>query len=101
MAIHEVHVRRKDGFGDPRGRDVAAEAKRTLGIDTDVKTTSVYKIEGPTLEDTQVLVHKAFVDPIIEEGGVKITPTSNLNPSIEVAYKLGVTDPVAGTINKV
>src|SRR3990167_8856637 len=100
MAIHEIHVRRKEEFGDPRGTNVAAEAKRTLGIETCVKTTTVYGVEGPILNQAQVLAHDAFVDSIIEEGGIKTVSASNSSPSVEVSYKPGVTDPVAGTIHK-
>lgn len=101
MAIHEIHVKRKDGFGDPRGADVAAEAKRTLSIDTKVTTTTVYRVEGPTLDQAQILARDAFVDPIVEEGGVSHSSISSSKSHVEVSYKPGVTDPVAGTIQKV
>lgn len=99
--MHEIHVRRKEEFGDPRGADVAAEAKRTLGIETRVKTTTVYRVEGPTQDQAQVLARNAFVDPIVEEGGVSNATVPIANPAVEVSYKAGVTDPVAGTIQKV
>jgi|SRR3989344_24718 len=101
MAIHEIQVKRKDGFGDPCGTDVAAEAKRTLGIDTEVKTTTIYRVEGPTDEQIKVLAHKAFVDPIVEQRSINVKSANMQDPSIEVSYKPGVTDPVAGTIQKV
>ena len=101
MAIHEIQVKRKDGFGDPCGTDVAAEAKRTLGIDTEVKTTTIYRVEGPTDEQIKVLADKAFVDPIVEQRSINVKSANMQDPSIEVSYKPGVTDPVAGTIQKV
>src|SRR3989344_8623769 len=101
MAIHEVHVSRKKEFGDPRGEDVAAEAERTLGIDAKVTTRTIYRVEGPTLNQTQILANDALVDPIVEEGDVNYVSTPGPNPHVEVSYKPGVTDPVAGTIQKV
>ncbi len=103
--IHEVHVRRKQEMGDPRGNDVSAEIKRVYDIDAKVLTTTLYRVEGPTLQEAGVLASRAFVDPIVEEG--LINPTDNtktlesFGPSIEVSYKPGVTDPIAETIKEV
>ncbi len=102
MAIHEVHVSRKKEFGDPRGEDVAAEAKRVLGIDTTVKTTRIYRFEGPNESQVRTLADKAFADPIVETGIIDPDVTRiGGSPNIEVAYRPEVTDPVSGSVKKV
>ena len=102
MTIQEVYVKRKPEHGDPRGADVSVEAVRTLGIHTKVTTTSVYRLEGVSESQIQNLATKAFIDPIIEEGTINPEQSQILAyPSVEVSYRRGVTDPVAGTIQKV
>src|SRR3989344_1838987 len=101
MAIHEVHVKRKPNVNDPRGEDVAAEAARTLGITTLVRTTNVFRVEGPSLPETTILSQKAFVDPIVEIGEIDPDTKISSNPVIEVAYRPQVSEPVSETIHKV
>ena len=101
MAIHEVHVKRKPNVNDPRGEDVAAEAARTLGINTHVRTTNIFRVEGTSLSETTILSQKAFVDPIVEVGEINPDAKISSNPVIEVAYRPQVSEPVSGTIHKV
>lgn len=101
MSIQEIHVSRKNDFGDPKGDDIAQEAKRALGLDIKVKTTAVYRIEGPSGQDAEMLAGSVFVDPIIEDGIVNPPQVDSPIASVEVSYKAGVTDPVAGTIQKI
>lgn len=101
MAINEIHVSRKDGMGDPRGQDVSAEAHRVLGIDTEVVTTTVYLVEGVSIHEVNLLANSAFIDPVVEEGAIDPVPSVSQNPTVEVAYRREVTDPIAGTIQKV
>lgn len=101
MAIHEVHVKRKPDINDPRGDDVAAEAARTLGINTSVRTTNVFRVEGPSLLEATILSQKAFVDPIVELGEINPDTKTSSNPVVEVAYRPQVSEPVSGTIHKV
>ena len=95
MAIHEVHVRRKPDINDPRGEDIAAEVARTLGIKTSVRTTNVFRVEGPSLLETAILSQKAFVDPIVEVGEINPNKKTSSNTVIEVAYRPEVTEPVS------
>lgn len=101
MAINEIHVSRKEGMGDPRGQDVSAEAHRVLGIDTDVATTTVYMVEGISQLEIPLLANSAFIDHIVEDGVINPPPTDMENLTIEVSYRREVTDPIAGTIQKV
>lgn len=101
MAIHEVHVKRKPDVNDPRGEDISAEAARTLGINTSVRTTNVFRVEGITLSETIILSQKAFVDPIVEVGQINPDTKISSNPVIEIAYRPQVSEPVSGTIRKV
>ncbi len=101
MAIQEIHVKRKDGSGDPRGKDVAGEAARTLGIQTEVATTTVYRLEGPDEQGAKKLADAAFIDPITEDGFMNPLDDGMQKSSVEVSYKPAVTDPIAGTIRNV
>src|SRR3989344_6714977 len=101
MVIHEVHVKRKPNINDPRGDDIAKEAQRALGISTSIRTTNVFRVEGGNLSGVTELAKKAFIDPIVEIGEIDPDTKGTSSPSIEVAYRPEVTDPISGTILKV
>lgn len=112
MAINEVHVSRNLDLPDPLGEEVSNEAKRVLGIQTTVRTTTNYRLEGASVEDAQILATAVLIDPITETG--KIGSESHTavafvgdtfvfidkegKKSVEVSYRPEMTDPVAGTV---
>lgn len=98
--VHEALVSREEGE-DPRGSEVAAEAARTLGIHTSVKTANVFWVEGVDPSSMNRLTNAAFADPITESVVIDPEPEANSSPVIRVAYKPEVTDPISGTIHKV
>lgn len=100
MSVHEAIVSRGEGE-DPRGAEVAAEAARTLGIQTSVDTANVFWVEGVDASSMERLTRAAFVDPITEKVVIDLEPQVNSSPVIRVAYKPQVTDPISGTIHKV
>lgn len=115
MAVIEIEVQRREGLPDPVGNDVAAEAKRVLGIDTQVTTATVYRVEGLDSRQAQLIAGKALIDPITEEGGLDsespveaaligedlVFIDSKGRKTVEVAYQPKMTDPASGTIQKV
>lgn len=90
MTIHEIRVTPIES--DPLGEDVRQEAERSLGvneIDT-VRTARVFRVQGVSDEEAQVLAERLFSDPISERYSID-QPTDFETPHVvEVAYKPGV-----------
>lgn len=105
MEIHKIRVSQREG--DPTGGDVKHEARRTLGVELDqVRSAKVYRIEGVTGEEAQILANRLFTDPISEfntvddSNGTPDTIELRTPNTIEVGYKPGVMNPEAASIIK-
>jgi phosphoribosylformylglycinamidine synthase len=98
--IHEIRVFPLDG--DTLGQEVALEAERTMGLTNidEVRTTSVYRVEGVSEEDARLLATALFTDPVSE--GFTLNQPADLGTDnvVEVAYRPGVMNPQVGSIMK-
>lgn len=100
MGIHEIRVARTDI--DPVGEEVKEEAHRTLGLNEieSVITAKVYRLQGITDAEAEILADELFTDPINEVFMVN-EPAGFMTPHVvEVAYKPGVMNPEAASIIK-
>ncbi|MDE1921039.1 MAG: phosphoribosylformylglycinamidine synthase subunit PurL [Candidatus Omnitrophica bacterium] len=100
--IWRVEVRQKDGVLDPIGALVARDICE-LGFDApDVRVVWVYLLEGDiSREEIKRIAGELLIDPVVEEYSfdLKRPPQSGSRHVIEIAYNLGVMDPVeASTI---
>ena len=99
MAIHEIHVSRKEGLGDPRGEEVARGAE-ALGFATEVIPTNIFRVDTD-LESATLLADRVLADPITEIYVIDPETEEGGPPQIEVGYRQEVTDPLSGTIMQV
>lgn len=102
MAIHEVRV---TPLGeDPLGKEVSAEVLRSMGIQSldEVRSSKVYRIEGVSDYEVQVLAADLLTDPVAEQATIdqKVNYGNHPDQVVEVAYKPGVMNPEAASIMK-
>lgn len=102
MSIHEIRV--TPTGNDPVGQEVRAEVLRSLGMPSldEVRTSKVYRLEGVSDHEAQVLANNLLADPVAERATVdeKINYGNYNNQVVEVAYRPGVMNPEAASIMK-
>lgn len=100
MAIQEIRVGYKNG--DVKGKDVAHEVQRTIGIPEleRVRTTRIYRLEGVTEEEATRLVETLLVEPLVQRFKVNEPLITDATQTLEVAYKPGVMNPEVESILK-
>lgn len=100
MSIHEIRV---IALGDdPVGHEVLGEIERTIGVDglEEVRTSKVYRLEGISDEEADLLAGKVLSDPISEATAIDEVSDYGTDHVIEVAYKPGVMNPEAESLMK-
>ncbi len=100
MAIHEIRVTNIEE--DSLGHDVMREAQRTLGLRTidDVRTAKVYRLQGITDQEAEMLAFQLLADPVNEVSSVDQPVGFDTPHVVEVAYKPGVMNPEVASIMK-
>jgi len=102
MAIYEIRVRQTDV--DVIGEGVLHEVRRTLNIPKLklVRTAKVYRLEGITKKQVELLTKQLFYESINQEFALNSPIIKNPAPNylIEVAYRPGVMNPEAASIIK-
>lgn len=100
MAILEIRVGYQER--DVLGEDVSAEAQRTIGVPglERVRTTKVYRLEGATAEQAEMLARSLLSNPIDQDYTIDEPLITDTNRVVEVAYKPGVMNPEAASIMK-
>lgn len=100
MTIHEIRVTPIDA--DPVGHEVLHEAQRTLGVKRleSVQTAKVYRLQGVTKSQAQILAERLFTDPVNEKYFLDKPVGFDSSHIVEVAYKPGVMNPQVASILK-
>ncbi|MCR4278063.1 MAG: AIR synthase-related protein [Candidatus Berkelbacteria bacterium] len=95
-------VRVQGKIGDPRGEDLAAEIRSTLGIVSveQVRTVKVYRLENVSVEQADTLAHQLLADPISQSYSLNQPTVIGAFAVREVAYKPGVMNPEVASILK-
>ncbi len=97
MSIHEIRVTSETG--DPLAHDVAAEARRSLGVVFgNVTTSQVYRVEGTDLEGATTLAAGLFADSITQTYTIDEPPADPESAIVEIGYKPGVMNPAVASI---
>lgn len=95
---YRLEIGLKRGVPDARGRAVAAQAKRALGLKVkSVQTRTVYKFDARLSRAELQTVRKAFTDPVIEHSAFGRLRVPQFDWMIEIGFKPGVTDNVGRT----
>ncbi len=100
MPIHEIRVTQIDS--DPLGQGVLQEAHRTLGLSAleAVETATVYRVEGVSVEEADILARQLFTDPVNEQCQLNQKVPYGTPHVVEVGYKPGVMNPAVASIIK-
>src|SRR3989344_1564344 len=99
--IYEVRIASKNPQ-DPKGQDLLAEIRRTLGVKTinNIRTAKVYRLEGITQSAAKMFTQKVLFESIDQQMTFNQPIFINANHLIEIAYKPGVMNPEVGSLLK-
>lgn len=89
MSIHEVRV--YEEFDDPRAREVTRQA-RLEDLETNLRTSRVFYIEGVTDEEADILARELLSDPVTQHAEVNRRDDWDDKSHVEVAPLPGVTN---------
>jgi phosphoribosylformylglycinamidine synthase subunit PurSL len=97
--IHTIRVGTKERT-DPHGRDVLAEARRTVGAEgvESIRTVKVYRLEGVAEADATRLAATLLAEPVDQVFSVNAPLIGDADHVVEVAYLPGVMNPEAASI---
>ncbi len=102
LMIQEIRVASNHNT-DPAGENVQQEIERTIGLDgiEAVRTARVYRVQGASEAEAQILAKELFSDPINQRYTVNapIAPAT-ASHVIETAYRPGVMNPESASIVK-
>ncbi|GAH35551.1 unnamed protein product, partial [marine sediment metagenome] len=102
--MFRVEVSVKPGFPDPRGEALQKDI-HDLGIATAdrVRVSDVYLLEGAlSHKEAELICQELLADPIVEEYSIGEAPLVAPEDAhaVEVAYNLGLMDPVEESVSK-
>lgn len=99
--IQKIRVRTHKG-PDLRGEAILNDIKQLLQMDsiTNVKTASVYRLDGISKKDAVSLAENLLCEKINQEYSINQPLISNATHVVEIAYKPGVMNPEVTTIKK-
>lgn len=102
MAIQEVRVSIRPGLPDPQGRQLLNEIKTSLGLRTvtQVRTARLFRFEGIGEDQAAMLAERLLCEGIVEFYRVNAPVITDTPWLIEVAYKPGVMNPEAISLQK-
>ncbi len=104
--LFRVEVSVKSGFPEPRGEALQKDI-RDLGIATaeQVRVSDIYLLEGKlSHKEVNIICRELLADPVVEEYSIGEAPLVAIEDEhvhdIEVAYNLGLMDPVEESVRK-
>lgn len=100
MPVHDIRVVPKRE--DPVGHEVFTEMQRSIGVDglEDVRSAKIYRVEGISEEEAEILASSLLSDPVSESFTVDEPVDLGSPLVIEVAYRPGVMNPEVGSLMK-
>lgn len=100
MSIHEIRVFSPET--DPLAEEVLREAHKTLGMEhlERVKTAKVYRLEGITDEQAQLIADRVLSNDTNEVFEVNNPDIHGASRIIDIGYKPGVMDPAEESLLK-